>query len=202
VRGDSLRDLYAKTLALLGLGVLAATGALVDYWPTGVTVPDASSALDLPALAHALPTADSPSTRLARESSSRTPRRLPVQDRTFVPAVAYTSLPVAAVSDEGVGERVGLGAPVTRTAMLVTPASFDADNAAADLSDLRLTLAPAARTDLEPPTLAASADADGFITGAFKKTGTSIVKTSVKTGASIVDAMRVVSGAVRKALPN
>lgn len=33
MRGDSLRDFYAKTLAVLGLGVLAATGAAVDYWP-------------------------------------------------------------------------------------------------------------------------------------------------------------------------
>jgi hypothetical protein len=34
MRGDSVRDFYAKTLALLGLGMLAGTGALVDNWPT------------------------------------------------------------------------------------------------------------------------------------------------------------------------
>jgi hypothetical protein len=33
VRGDSLRDLYAKTLAVVGLGLLAGAGAIVDYWP-------------------------------------------------------------------------------------------------------------------------------------------------------------------------
>jgi hypothetical protein len=42
---------------------------------------------------------------------------------------------------------------------------------------------------------------DGLITGAFKKTGSSIVRTGARTGASIFDAMRVVSGVVRRALP-
>jgi hypothetical protein len=44
VRGDSLRDLYAKTLALLGLGLLAGVGALVDYWPVGVGAPQVAAA--------------------------------------------------------------------------------------------------------------------------------------------------------------
>lgn len=33
MRGDSLRDFYAKTFVVLGLGLLAAAGAVVDYWP-------------------------------------------------------------------------------------------------------------------------------------------------------------------------
>jgi hypothetical protein len=41
-----------------------------------------------------------------------------------------------------------------------------------------------------------------MLTGAFKRTGTSIVRTGVRTGASIFDALRVVSGAVRRALPD
>jgi hypothetical protein len=47
VRGDSLRDFYAKTLAVLGLGVLAATGAAVDYWPVGEEWPSVSAAAGL-----------------------------------------------------------------------------------------------------------------------------------------------------------
>jgi len=46
MRGDSLRDFYAKSIALLGLGLLGAIGAAVDYWPTGVAIPR-TSALDL-----------------------------------------------------------------------------------------------------------------------------------------------------------
>jgi len=42
---------------------------------------------------------------------------------------------------------------------------------------------------------------DGPITGAFRKTGASIRNTTVKTGSSIVGALRGVSGAVRRALP-
>jgi len=49
VRGDSLRDLYAKALALLGLGLLGAAGALVDYWPVPSALPAVASALVLPA---------------------------------------------------------------------------------------------------------------------------------------------------------
>jgi hypothetical protein len=49
VRGDSLRDLYAKALALLGLGLLGAAGALVDYWPVRSGLPVVASALVLPA---------------------------------------------------------------------------------------------------------------------------------------------------------
>jgi hypothetical protein len=49
VRGDSLRDLYAKALALLGLGLLGAAGALVDYWPVRSALPAVASALSLPA---------------------------------------------------------------------------------------------------------------------------------------------------------
>lgn len=49
VRGDSLRDLYAKALALLGLGLLGATGALVNYWPVQNNMPGVASALVVPA---------------------------------------------------------------------------------------------------------------------------------------------------------
>jgi hypothetical protein len=42
----------------------------------------------------------------------------------------------------------------------------------------------------------------GFLASAFRKTGTSIVRTGVKTGTSLVDAVRVVGSVVRRALPN
>ena len=43
MRGDSLRDFYAKTLAVLGLGLLAGAGAIVDYWPVGGRLPAIAS---------------------------------------------------------------------------------------------------------------------------------------------------------------
>jgi hypothetical protein len=42
---------------------------------------------------------------------------------------------------------------------------------------------------------------DGFLTGAFKKTGASILRTGRKTGGSIVDAVRGLGGAVLRAIP-
>lgn len=42
MRGDSLRDFYAKTLAVVGLGLLAGAGAIVDYWPIGGPLPAVS----------------------------------------------------------------------------------------------------------------------------------------------------------------
>lgn len=54
MRGDSLRDLYAKALALLGLGLLGVAGALVDYWPVRGELPAVASVLSLPAPIQAL----------------------------------------------------------------------------------------------------------------------------------------------------
>lgn len=203
VRGDSLRDLYAKTLALLGLGVLAGAGALVDYWPIGVNVPDAGSALDLPALARPLPVSDQLSVRIVQQSTPRSSRRSIQADREAAPALAYSALPVAVASDSGLGAPVGLAAPVTRNAPLVAPASFELPVATVASYEPHLPLAATDNVPLPAPTsTTASAESDGFLTGAFKKTGSSIVKTGMKTGSSIYDAVRVVGGAVRKALPN
>jgi hypothetical protein len=73
VRGDSLRDFYAKTLAVLGLGVLAATGAAVDYWPVGEVWPA------VPAVAGLLPDGPVPAPPLPADvlTSPRAPRRTP-----------------------------------------------------------------------------------------------------------------------------
>jgi hypothetical protein len=51
-------------------------------------------------------------------------------------------------------------------------------------------------------TRAASGGQGSFITSAFRRTGASIVRTGVKTGSSLVDAVRVVGGVVRRALPD
>ncbi len=52
------------------------------------------------------------------------------------------------------------------------------------------------------PVALSEADDHGLIAGVVKATKSSLVLTGRKTGASIMGAFRVVSGAVRKALPN
>jgi hypothetical protein len=204
VRGDSLRDLYAKTLALLGLGVLAGAGALVDYWPVGVRVPDAGPALDLPALARPLPVSDRLSVRVLQSvDAPRSSRHVTLSGDQVPSHAVYRSLPIIPASESGVGEPVGLAVPVTRSAMVIAAASLEPALVLTDRYEPHLMLTPAETIELPPPTIAsANTESDGFIAGAFKKTGTSIVRTSVKTGTSIFDAVRVVGGAVRRALPN
>ncbi|MEO8483069.1 MAG: hypothetical protein ABI634_12720 [Acidobacteriota bacterium] len=215
MRGDSLRDLYAKTLALLGLGVLAGAGALVDYWPVGVNLPDAGSALDLPVQARALPVSHQLSVRIvARDQNDqndendqndalRAPRHVALPDHTIAPAVAFTALPVTGPPESGLGAQVGLAAPIMRTATAETPVSLDLITATSESYEPSSPFATAGTVELQQPVYTSTnASTDGFITGAFKKTGSSIVKTGLKTGSSIYDAVRLVGGAVRKALPD
>jgi hypothetical protein len=198
MRGDSLRDLYAKTLALVGLGLLAGAGALVDYWPVGVELPHAASALRLPAraTARAVPSFDSP-TRTGLQPVAVAAVAAPATWRH----ASFVSLPVTPASDTVTGQTVVLSGPIMRTAAVDALPGSERTSPFATLTE------PAddeMSGSWEPPPSVAVAEesGDGLITGAFKKTGASIVTASVKTGSSIVDAMRAVGGAVRKALPN
>jgi len=123
------------------------------------------------------------------------------------------ALPVTETSDRGLGEPVALFEPVTRTALVLTPVSFDTtlSNREGDQPFAQLAVDDGVAVTMPSP-IATSAssnssdDEDGFIAGAFKRTGSTIVRGGVKTGTSVVDAVRVltgaVGGAVRKALPN
>jgi len=120
MRGDSLRDFYAKSIALLGLGLLGGIGAAVDYWPTGVNAPSAVG-LDLriagagPLQAGSWPDVDV-ATALPVRADSRTlavasPKSLqhPAAFRsvTFMPAAPVAAAPAA----------LELAAPMTFTGL-------------------------------------------------------------------------------------
>lgn len=205
VRGDSLRDLYAKTLALLGLGMLAGVGALVDYWPAGITLPRVASALRVPAPAASQHhDVDVPAIAAPRTVTVAARRVAPVPVASgpallSLPAEGHAGAPLGttlSLTDPAPAVLLASAIPVVddRAAVMALAMVEDVEFAPDALQDV-----PAAQTAVQQVSVD---EGDGFLTGAFKKTGSSIVKTSVRTGASIFDAVRVVGGVVRRALPN
>jgi hypothetical protein len=92
VRGDSLRDFYAKTLAVLGLGVLAGAGAIVDYWPVGDDPPSVPAAVALKIEAPALVQ------YLNRQIPVPPPTRRRPPPAIAVATTAFNGLPESAVA--------------------------------------------------------------------------------------------------------
>jgi hypothetical protein len=189
-------------LALCGLGVLAGAGALVDYWPVGVRFPLAASpAVASPAGTSATTSDADPLSVLAgllaapQQSIIDAPAP-PARVEPPVRLLAYESLPTM---DAG----FDIGTPV-EIETLPAPAFVNVRNEVPTLpgSPVQLT-APAITQGLDEDfTRAASGGQGSFITSAFRRTGASIVRTGVKTGSSLVDAVRVVGGVVRRALPD
>jgi hypothetical protein len=211
VRGDSLRDLYAKALALVGLGALAMVGALVDYWPTRVPMPavsqasltspdDGLQAIPAAALSDMVPATPEPAD-VVRLAAVRTPV---VSETSTEPRRAARAVLVSRGMDAVAIPAIRLTRPpaemIEEPDALALAAAFDTDGVELSIQPPDVVLASthtalAAGVD--------TTDEDGSLfTGAFKRTGSSIVRTGVKTGASIFDALRVVSGAVRRALPD
>jgi len=186
VRGDSLRDLYAKTLAVLGLGLLAGAGAIVDYWPVGAPIPMVSAPV--------LPTADRPV--LVQHLDQQIPS----------PRFVRPAPPRPAITPKNVGSAVFLraefGQPAAPAVIEPVPAppAFDLPEAELPLEALMAT--PVYELAWFAPAPApAAAPATGFFGGALRKTKDSIVRTGAVTGATIADAFKGVLGAFRKVTP-
>jgi hypothetical protein len=205
VRGDSRRDLYSKTLALCGLGMLAGAGALVDYWPVGVrfhvpTTPRFSTSSATPPSVAA---SDDPLVMLSAlldppvsVPTTQPPDRTHVLTAPQLASVDYESLPVVAVGYD-LGPAVDVGS-------MPTPAfvSVRSDAPMVPGDQVHLMAPGPEHFDNGFPQAAATDSGSGIITGAFRKTRTSIVRTGAWTGSSVVGAVRVVGGMVRRALPD
>jgi len=203
VRGDSVRDFYAKGLALLGLSLIAGVGALVDHWPTGGAMqvpaslahPQVAGALGVPRLSIRTPDVASPMLPVASPSTparrtSTVARRVETPPQPLPASVPVMSVAMAvpwSLND------VTLTAPPSR--FDVTPAP--AVSAPATLLALSEPSLPDGGLRLVAASDNGSDDGDGFITGAFKKTGLSIIRGGAKTGASIADAARALGGAFK-----
>ena len=194
MRGDSLRDLYAKTLAVLGLGLLAGAGAVVDYWPAGSSAPAIAS----PRLPH-------PEIAVLIQNLDQT-IPVPALGRTHVAEVRGT------IHASNVGSARFLTPavePVRTAAVTAAPKPLPALTAPIDSQWPTLTSSnwTQAAVDLEmaPPLLAPS---PGIIGGALRKTKESLVRASAMTGSTIAvtgstiaDALKGVGGAFKKVTP-
>ncbi len=199
MRADSIRDRYAKGVSLLGLGLLAGTGALVDYWPTRGQLPLVAPIDHGELVRPALPASPDPLSIVVRAPAG--------PSRIVAPAV----VPPARVLRVGTMARLA-GTPVALVApaleprraeatATVEPLAVLASSASATTGAASLILPPLARPRLTA-SWADEAEDDGFLTGAVKRTGVSILRTSARAGASVFDAFRSLGGAVKRALPN
>jgi hypothetical protein len=202
VRGDSLRDFYAKTLAVLGQGLIPGAGAIVDYWPTGIRLPAATSPsiarLTVPPLVQNLnQQVPAPTLVVSRESvhpmnaqhvrwpafTARSQGAVSIlRPAAFKPAPSAAPVPPAA---EPVVAQPSV--PVSYT----TPVSeFAPDMLASSRLSAEQLDAPGG-----PPS------PTGFIGGALKRTKDSLAKTGAVTSASLGNAVRGVVGAFKKVSP-
>jgi len=207
VRGDSLRDLYAKGLALLGLGLLGGIGALVDYWPAGgEPAPAVAGALQMPRLASAFP---------YRDITIPVPAPEP---RVTAPAVVVpvaTEIPVEspAMMLADAMAQVSLAPPPLQSIAAPAPADVPAVEVALSVPELTA-LAPARAMLPDPVAVVAANEADdsGFFADAADvalkagstiangtiKAGSTIAAGTMKAGAPLVEVVRVLGGAFKK----
>jgi len=199
VRGDSLRDFYAKSIALLGLAALAGVGALVDYWPTDLGVPrDIARALPRPAPSAIIEPADQDDVR--SRFGARRATRLTSRPVTAAPVAVAEAAPVSAPTEPDL------------TALTLTVAS-------ASMTDLPTTALalelppppPIAVAQVEPEIVAqaiplaapvaapeSASSPTQLLTQALRRTGHSILHTGAKIGEKTVEALGAVRGAFRK----
>jgi len=197
VRGDSLQDLYAKIAAVLGLGLLALSGAVVDYWPVGTPLPAIAPALPRPAPAVARGVV--PVLHGTTEPASASLARPLTFTRSTTSATDAMARPhdVPALSDAvvGVAEPAALASAaslelVSETEVVVAPS---APAVASPADDAESTSAPIV---FREPNADPTRD-DGFFASTVKKTGTSLMR----TGASIRGAVRTIGVKVRGVFP-
>lgn len=185
-------------MALLGLGVLAGAGAVVDYWPVGLRFPRMDPAFAAPVTAPGpLAVPESP-LRAADGVPRRVARTITAATLTpaAVPDAQYASLP-ATDDPVALGDVVELS-ELPAPALLVATSTLTSDMHGGHA----YLAAPVAAPPAESTYNAEAVDHGGFIGGALRRTGSSIARTGARTGGSLVDAVRIVGSAVRRALPD
>ncbi len=196
MRGDSLRDLYAKVLAILGLGMLAGVGALVDYWPMSTGTPALmarpSFLPPLPALTlpDAVPMPAAATVARAERAAPSAAAAMPAPDSIVA---------VPSVGESPFGEPLALNAPPAPVVVAVPATEVPA-------TEIELPAPPPPvdamiKAEQFPNLVVSNQSESGFLMGALKKTRAGLVKTGAVTGASIMDAFKGVVGVFKKVSP-
>ena len=191
MRGDSIRDLYAKSLALLGLGMLGAVGAAVDYWPADLAAP-AATALDLSAAAPG---------RLSERSLVSDPMVATTRASIVVTAHAPSAVAMVPASLETVSlaapEPAVESQPAVELPALVPAAFTGIDSGAANAVELStIDLPPTFALTTVAPAQVASVSHPGLLSGI----GSGIVDGTAKAGSAVVDGLKTVGGALGGAM--
>lgn len=190
MRGDSVRDLYAKTLAVMGLGLLAGAGAAVDYWPVGGAMPTVRQVVlptpDAPVFAQNL-SVRIPAPEFAVRPAPRPAIRLAVGSKLFMTPAAPIDAPAEPAPPQP--------PPVPMPDWQTLPIAFATPEllSASLLDPGFLVMAPASGPDRDGPT--------GMIGGAIRKTKDSLLRTGAATRSTLNDALRGVVGAFKKVTP-
>ena len=204
MRGDSRLDFYAKSLALAGLGLVGAVGALIDYWPASTRLPVAEAGMRRPATAvrsmvgvRELGPVEPVRAVPAAMTAARLERRVGSDG-----AEHQTKFSVDAWYDNAVGttSQDVAGLPVSDFALTAALPSVslvgDAEPSAADPTgtDATVLFQP-----LAPPVLAVDRSDEGFFSGMLRKTSSSVSSSLGKASDSVIGAVRAVGGVVKRA---
>ena len=199
MRGDSLRDFYAKTIALLGLALVGGLGALIDYWPATHPLPRVATARPGLEPATAVAKADSAMAIAPAAMANGSPvARHRVTQRVTPVSMSVQVVPVSDVP--GASSAIGFEAPPPSFASIAVQPVGTLHGTAVAL------VAPEPTPSPEMTFVHGSgqgASDQGFLgdaTDVAKKAGNTIMAGTMKTGASIVDGLRSVGGAVRRGL--
>ena len=189
MRGDSLRDLYAKALALLGLGLLGVAGALVDYWPVQGELPTVASILDLPApltvpgppeFASAQPSVTRTAAVVTRAGARRSDDHV-VTDASFDTVV---NADLADVLDAPAAAVPSLAPPPPPPSLDVVPAR--PDNIPSSTLSLMPPVIVAPEAFLSVPPVAEPSSGDNMFEAAAKTAG----RVGLKTGSAIANGFK------------
>lgn len=195
MRSHSRADFYTKTLAFLGLSGLAACAILVDHWPTSGNLPDVSFAVEGLRTPVVQTITDMPVLLPSSRTFTLTRATAPVPARAVLrpPRWAASFRPPDPRTESRPVPRLTQALPLESLASVLPSGELAPPPEPALVDTWQPMPAPA-------PVMTLASSEDGFLSSAWKKTSSSVSASLDKARTSLVDAVRVVGGAVPRIL--